>query len=51
MGKNVRLNLTENEKIAQSIVGLESDGIRVNMSNNQSIDEMIEREKAAKFND
>lgn len=51
MGKNVRLNLTENEKIAQSIVGLESDGIRVNMSNNKSIDEMIEREKAAKFND
>ena len=51
MEKNVRLNLTENEKIAQSIVGLESEGIRMNMANTQSIEEMIEREKAAKFND
>lgn len=51
MEKNVRLDLTENEKIAQSIVGLESDGIRMNMADNQSIEEMIEREKAAKFND
>lgn len=51
MEKNVRLNLTENEKIAQSIVGLESEGIRMNMADTQSIEEMIEREKAAKFND
>ena len=51
MEKNVRLDLTENEKIAQSIVGLESDGIRMNMADNQSIEEMIEREKATKFND
>lgn len=51
MEKNVRLDLTENEKIAQSIVGLESDGTRMNMADNQSIEEMIEREKAAKFND
>lgn len=51
MEKNVRLNLTENEKIAQSIVGLESEGTRMNMANTQSIEEMIEREKAAKFND
>lgn len=51
MEKNVRLNLTENEKIAQSIVGLESEGVRMNMANTQSIEEIIEREKAAKFND
>ena len=51
MGKNVRLELTENEKMAQAIVGLESDGIRMNMADNQSIEEMIEHEKAAKFND
>ena len=51
MGKNVRLNLTENEKLAQSIVGLESDGIRMNMAEDKSIKNMIEREKASKFND
>lgn len=51
MGKNVRLELTESEKIAQSIVGLESEGIRMNMADNQSIEEMIDREKAVKFND
>ena len=51
MGKNVRLNLTENEKIAQSIVGLESEGVRMNMADTQSIEDMIDREKAAKFND
>lgn len=51
MGKNVRLDLTENEKLAQSIVGLESDGIRMNMAEDKSIKNMIEREKASKFND
>ena len=51
MEKNVRLDLTENEKIAQSVVGLESDGTRMNMADNQSIEEMIEREKAAKTGD
>lgn len=51
MGKNVRLDLTENEKLAQSIVGLESDGIRMNMAEDKSIENMIEREKASKFND
>lgn len=51
MGKNVRLDLTENEKLAQSIVGLESDGIRMNMAEDRSIENMIEREKASKFND
>lgn len=51
MGKNVRLDLTENEKLAQSIVGLESDGIRMNMAEDRSIENMIERERASKFND
>lgn len=51
MGKNVRLDLTENEKLAQSIVGLESNGIRMNMAEDKSIENMIEREKASKFND
>lgn len=51
MGKNVRLDLTKNEKLAQSIVGLESDGIRMNMAEDKSIENMIEREKASKFND
>lgn len=51
MGKNVRLDLTENEKLAQSIVGLESDGTRMNMAEDRSIKNMIERERASKFND
>lgn len=51
MGKNVRLNLTENEKLAQSIVGLESDGLRVNMAEADSIEEMIDKQNASKFND
>lgn len=51
MEKNVRLDLTENEKLAQSIVGLESDGIRMNMAEDRSIENMIERERASKFND
>ena len=51
MGKNIRLDLTENEKLAQSIVGLESDGIRMNMAEDKSIENMIERERASKFND
>lgn len=51
MGKNVRLDLTENEKLAQSIVGLESDGTRMNMAEDRSIENMIERERASKFND
>lgn len=51
MEKNVRLDLTENEKLAQSIVGLESDGTRMNMAEDRSIENMIERERASKFND
>lgn len=47
--KDVRLNLTENEKLAQNVVGLDSDAISFNM-NERSIDKMLERERAAKFN-
>lgn len=46
--KDVRLNLTESEKLAQSIVGL--DGTPFNMKG-QGINELIEKEKASKFND
>ena len=50
MGKNVRLNLTENEKVAQSIVGLESDGTRFNMQNAEDIETLINKQNAEKFN-
>lgn len=50
MGKNVRLNLTEKEKLAQSIVGLESDGVRFNMANTEDINTMINKHNAEKFN-
>lgn len=50
MEKNVRLDLTEKEKVAQSIVGLETNGIRMNMAEDQSIEKMIEQERASKFN-
>ena len=48
MSKNVRLKLTENEKLAQSIVG--ANGTPFNMKE-QSIDKIIEKEKAGKFNE
>lgn len=47
--KDVRLNLTEKEKIAQKIVGLENNSINFNMSEG-NINSIIEREKASKFN-
>lgn len=47
--KDVRLGLTENEKIAQSIVGLESDSLNFHMSDR--IENIIETEKRNKFND
>ncbi len=49
--KDVRLGLTENEKIAQSIVGLEKDSLNFHMGNAQQIGDIIEREKSNKFND
>lgn len=48
--KDVRTKLTENEKIAQSIIGLETNGVNFNMAEG-SIDEILEREKTNKFND
>lgn len=47
---NVRLNLTENEKIAMKAIGTDSDFTTVNMKE-CSIDSLIEREKTNKFND
>lgn len=48
---SVRLNLTNDEKLAQQLVGLEKEGIRMNMQDNESIEETIEREKKESFND
>ena len=45
---DVRLKLTENEKLAQHAVGL--NGTNINMSE-ASIDKIIEKERAYKFND
>lgn len=49
MNKNVRLNLTENERIAQNVVGLNTNANHFAMSNN--INDVIQREKQNKFND
>lgn len=49
--KDVRLGLTENEKIAQQIVGMESDSLNFHMSNSDRIENIIENEKRNKFND
>lgn len=51
MKKNVNLNLTENEKIARTISGLESDAMHFRMNDDQSLEKMIEHQKAEKFND
>lgn len=47
--KNVRLGLTENEKIAQNLVGLENDSLNFHMS--EEIGTIIQKEKQRKFND
>ena len=47
--KDVRLSLTENEKIAQNIVGLESDSLNFHMSD--KVENIIENEKKNKFNE
>ena len=49
--KNVRLNLTENEKIAQSIVGLESNATAFHMGADNDIKNLLQKEKQSKFND
>lgn len=45
----VRLNLTENEKIAKEVLGINSNRVDFNMS--QDIDKLINKEKINKFND
>ena len=44
-----RLKTTENERIAQAITGLETNGINFNMSEG-NVDKLIAKEKANKFN-
>lgn len=50
MGKKVNLNLTDNEKLARSVVGLEADALHFRMGNDQSLEEMVNRQRAEKFN-
>ena len=47
--KEPRIKMTENEQIAANALGFNSDYTSINMSEN-SIDNMIQREKANKFN-
>lgn len=49
MAKNVRLNLTEDEKIAQNMLGLNKEYANFNMSEG-NIEDIIKREKVSKFN-
>lgn len=44
-----RLKTTENERIAQTITGLETNGVNFNMSEG-NVDNLIAKEKANKFN-
>lgn len=50
MSKNVRLNLTDNEKIARGITGLESKATHFAMNTENSLEDMVAKQKAAKFN-
>lgn len=50
MGKKVNLNLTENEKIARNIVGLEADALHFRMGDEQSLEQMVARQKTETFN-
>ena len=47
--KEPRIKMTENEQIAANVLGLDSNYTSVNMGEH-SIDNMIQREKANKFN-
>lgn len=51
MAKKVNLNLSEKERIAREIVGLEADATHFRMGDNQSLEEMINHQKAERFND
>lgn len=48
--QQVRTKLTENEKIAQNVVGLETNGSSFNMAESK-VGDIIAREKNNKFND
>lgn len=48
MSKNVRLDLSDNEKIARNLSGLESNATHFAMSD--SIEDAVAKQKAAKFN-
>lgn len=50
MAKKVNLNLSENEKLARNIVGLEADALHFRMGDDQSLESMINKQKAEKFN-
>lgn len=50
MGKKVNLNLTENEKIARNIVGLESDALHFRMGDEQTLEQMVAKQKTETFN-
>lgn len=50
MGKKVNLNLTDNEKLARNVTGLESDALYFRMSDTPLIEDMISQQKAEKFN-
>lgn len=47
--KEPRIKMTENEQIAANVLGLDSNYTSINMGE-RSIDKMIQREKANKFN-
>lgn len=48
--KDVRLHLTENEKIAQNITGLNKEHVNFNMSEG-TVSDIIRKEKQSKFNE
>lgn len=43
--------MTEEEKMAQNIVGLNNDNLQFNMSSGEKIEDMLQREKSRKFNE
>lgn len=50
MNKEMRLNLTDNEKMARELVGLESNAVHMSMANDEDLDTMIAKQKAETFN-
>lgn len=47
--KDLRLKLTENEKLAQQVVGVNATGLPLNMQEH-AIENILDRERASKFN-